>query len=93
MSLTKDLTSSQENIQYKVERYKMGVEGYKVLLKNTPKNEIDLKSEAKVPSLSGAERTKKELRHKLKEAPDKATICVVDATGTLPTNSVVQSLL
>ena len=62
----------------------MEVEGYKVLLKNTPRNKIDLTSKANVPSLSGAERTKDVLQHKLKEVSDKAAFCVLDATGTLP---------
>ena len=58
----------------------MEAKGYKVLLKNTPRNEIDLTSKANVPSLSGAETTKDMLQCKLKEVSDKAMFCVVDAT-------------
>ena len=95
MSLTNELSSSKETIRSlrnEVERYKMEVEGHKTLLKNTPRKEIDLTSEVNAPSLSGAEITKAVLQHKLKEASDNAMFCVVNATGTLPTSTVLDSL-
>ena len=58
----------------------MKAEGYKVILKNTPRNKMDLTLEADAHSLSIAENKKEVLQCKLKEASDNAMICncVVD---------------
>ena len=67
-----------------VERYKMEVEGHKVLSKNTHRKEIDLTPKVNAPSLNGAGSTKAVLQHKLKEASDNAMFGIVEGTAPRP---------